>query len=135
MLDASCGSGGLGAAIVRALPSGSQMTHLERNQGRLDEARALFAAEGLEAEFVLGDFGEFDLAERTFDAVWCSHALHAHDKPGRPTPQPWGSQTKGSVQDSIFDSPLPPSCRFAECGGWLSMGLARQRIRWSGRTS
>lgn len=55
VLDCACGFGFLGLMLLPLLPEGSTYTGIDLTEEMVEEGRKLFAAEGLEAKFILDD--------------------------------------------------------------------------------
>ncbi|MPQ97809.1 methyltransferase domain-containing protein [Modestobacter sp. I12A-02628] len=71
VLDVGCGPGTITVDLARRVAPG-RVLGLDVSPAPLDEARALAAAEGVPAEFAVGDVYALDAADDSFDVV------HAH---------------------------------------------------------
>ncbi len=81
VLDCGCGFGAMGLALLPHLPAGSTYTGVDHAAPLLEQGRALFAQQGLAAEFIQADLYAWQSAEQ-YDVVFCQTVLrHVDDAP------------------------------------------------------
>lgn len=76
ILDCCCGFGYLGLLMMPLLPEGSTYTGIDFTKEMIEEGRKLFAAEGLQGEFILDDLFQVNPAKK-YDLV-ISQAVLRH---------------------------------------------------------
>lgn len=81
LLDAGCGTGDVARELAAAVAPGGAVVALDRSEATLAAARERH--QGGEISYVAGDIGALDLADESFDGVWCERVLQHVDDPGR----------------------------------------------------
>ncbi|GAA2477362.1 methyltransferase domain-containing protein [Winogradskya humida] len=94
LLDAGCGTGDVSRELAAAVAPGVSAGGVSADGAQsgevvaLDRSAATLAAarerhQGGEISYVAGDIGALDLADESFDGVWCERVLQHVDDPGR----------------------------------------------------